>query len=106
MITNQDIAAAFKEAKKILAVDGEQARARDQDGAFVWQEYICHALENSHHPGFAAAQAVILARISPWSSLETWVITNVVEDPSSNDMQAYRHRWLDTLITEFENQGD
>jgi len=106
MITNQDIAAAFKEAKKILAVDGEQTRARDQDGAFVWQGYICHALEHSRHPGFAAARAVILERISPWSSLETWVMTNVVEDFTLGDMQAYRHRWLDALITEFENKGD
>jgi hypothetical protein len=106
MATNQNIAAAFKEAKKVLASNGEQTRAMKPDGTYVWEEYICHALYRSLQPGRIDAQEVILERISPWSSLQTWVSMNVVEDPSSDDMQAYRHRWLDALITEFENEGN
>jgi hypothetical protein len=108
MVTNQDIAAAFKEAKKILAVDEKQVRqvrALKLNGTHFLEEYICHALEHSNHKAYVSAQHVILSRIDPRVSLAAWVFDNVAENATIADMQAYRHRWIDALITEFESKG-
>ena len=104
----KEIAEIFRQAKKVLAKDRYDCGYR-VDGRTLCEEYICHAIERvgKFSDYRDPALAVIQARLGDVISLETWVIRNVpgVEYPVNKDeMQAYRHRWLDALIEEFSHE--
>ena len=107
---------AFKQAKQRLKPIGHAG-------------YICHALaealygrsvltvgagddwkkiRTTRKSGFKTAIKVITDRIGNDGPLETWLSSNGVEywKHKPDQMRAYRHRWLDALIAEFETKGD
>lgn len=99
----------LREAKKILAKDIYQL---DKG----YRRYICHAIE------FVCQSSKELIRhdadelrnfvaslIMPYASAATWLLTfaNVpLEDLTDENMQTYRHRWIDYLILHFEARGE
>lgn len=102
-IERKEIAEIFRQAKKVLAKDLSDLSYR-VNGRTQYEEYIYHAIEKVG--GFARypALAVIQARLGNVYSLETWVIRNIPGmyfPVDKNELQAYRHRWLDALIEEF-----
>lgn len=89
--------------------------------------YICHALfeaatgksiradysdwtevHKTRKPGFKTAIKTISSRIGSDNPLELWLQIRGIKHWNyvSEQMQAYRHRWLDALIAEFEAKGD
>lgn len=109
---------AFRKAKQLLQPIGTN-------------QFICHALyeaaySRSPHAvpceweqifttrksGYKTAIKTITKRIGNSSALEDWLAANDVsvyrykDDQRHDLMQAYRHRWLDALIAEFEAKGD
>lgn len=109
---------AFKQAKQCLRPIGrsqfichalaEAAFGRDACAAGSYWKKIYTTRES----GFNTAIKVITNRIgSRQKPLENWLydqgichhygITNYHQQ-----MEAYRHRWLDALIAEFESKGD
>ena len=100
----KEIAEIFRQAKKVLAKDRYDCSSYRVNGHAQYETYICHAIEKVG--GFARypALAVIQARLGNVYSLESWVIRNIpsIHFPvDADEMQAYRHRWLDALIEEF-----
>lgn len=97
MTTRHDIAAAFKQARPLIASEQER--------------FICVALTfGRFHPlksAGEAAEEIVMERIEHGSggyfTLDTWVTERVLHghQPSLKDMQAFRLRWLDSLIVEF-----
>lgn len=105
-VQNKEIAEVFRKAKIILAKNRAECLARGFDNKLIYQEYICHSILESCGPSVprVAALNVIKSRLGGYYSLETWVLRNIpnVGYPvNKDDMQAYRHRWLDALIEEF-----
>lgn len=103
---NKEIAKVFRKAKTILAKNKAECFARGFDNKLIYQEYICHSILESCGPSVprVAALNVVQSRLGGYYSLETWVLRNIpnVGYPvNKDDMQAYRHRWLDALIEEF-----
>ena len=104
-IDRQEIAEIFRQAKKVLAKNRSDCDYRFNGGS-PHEEFICHAIERVGRYSYYRdpALAVIQSRLGDVLSLESWVIRNV---PSAgypvdkDEMQAYRHRWLDALIEEF-----
>jgi len=108
---------AFKQAKQCLRPIGragfichalaEAAFGRDACAAgFNW-----HNIYRTRKSGFNTAIKVITDRIGSGAPLENWLLdAHGVEVWRVNDkhkqMEAYRHRWLDALIVEFEAKGD
>jgi hypothetical protein len=110
---------AFRKAKQLLAPNGLNT-------------YICHALAEAAYnkcptscddgwdwhviyttrkSGYKTAIKTIRERIGSDMALETWLERQGVniyryKARSPDLMQAYRHRWLDALIAEFEGKGD
>ena len=109
-MTNErkEIAEIFRQAKKVLAKDRYDCSSYRVNGHTQYETYICHAIGKV---GLFAryrdpALAVIHDRLDNVYSLETWVISNIPGmyfPVDKNEMQAYRHRWLDSLIEEFSN---
>jgi hypothetical protein len=106
----------FKRAKQCLKPIGKA-------------NYICHALAEAAYgrsvltvgtgvdwaeiyttrkSGFKTAIKVITDRIGSDAPLETWLLDNGIDywKQEPDQMRAYRHRWLDLLIAEFEAKGD
>lgn len=103
----------------------KQAKERLWDGQNKWTDgalYICHAIEDTapdlvfrsrRFAPYNRAKKIIQQRIHPEMSLDDWVRKNVKgswrtlnKHNSLEQMQAYRHRWLDALIKEYEAKGD
>ena len=107
---------AFKQAKQCLKPIGKA-------------NYICHALAEAAYgrsvltvgtgdgwkniyttskAGFKTAIKVITDRIGSDAPLESWMIANDIPywRYENDQMRAYRQRWLDALIAEFESKGD
>jgi len=110
---------AFRKAKQLLQPLGLNA-------------FICHALYEAAYNrgphavpceweqiyrtqkhGYKTAIKTVTERIGNHSALEDWLVANDVPvyrrystDQRNDLMQAYRHRWLDALIAEFEAKGD
>jgi len=98
MSTNKEIAEAFKRAVPILA------RNESECSWLNWNEYICHSLELSTPlAGAMAARNVIHTRLNGPGSVVTWLLKQGIpaEDLTKDNVQAYRHRWLQELIREF-----
>ena len=112
MATRKEICDAFKAAKALTAVDGEgcignEWNGRGNKGTY---EFICHALESLHDlPGSEAAQAIITERFKigvndSTAVIYSWLrrVADVNLDLLTDDnVQAYKHRWLDSVIKEF-----
>lgn len=104
----------FKQAKKYLW-DGEVGSMRMEHSP-----YICHAISDvgyiygrHYHTPYERAKRFIQFSIAPHYDLENWVRANVRgsykvlnKAGGAKQLQAYRHRWLDSLIEEFESKGD
>lgn len=100
---NSDIAEAFRAAKTKLAATRDEWRTGNK------HEFICHAIR-ANTPGGSAAIKIINDRLNCCGTVTSWVITYAPgakdlanEDPIGfdNEVQIYRHRWLDALIKEF-----
>lgn len=104
-VTNKDIAKCFKRAKVTLATD-----IRDHIINYK-TPYICHAIDDIYGMGSSIkddCKRIIQLRLGKHLSLERWLIGNKVVNsvPSLDEMQPYRHRWLDSLIEEFNSKAD
>ncbi len=67
------------------------------------QFYICLALDESKHPFYKAAQKVVAERLTGCGTLRGWLHREgyINDDNFSQDIQDYRHRWVQELIKEF-----
>lgn len=101
--TNAEIAEAFRAAKKRLARERNEWRMGQK------YEFICHALRHSTPAGNQATK-IVNARLDSCGTVTSWVITyapgakelaNTDPVKFDNEVQAFRHRWLDALIEEF-----
>lgn len=89
---------AFKAVKKYI-----------KDGRFT---YICGALAYAAARGEITwterdhAADIIQARLEPYTRLDRWVRSNVLDgvQPAEQDMRLYRLRWLDALSKEFKDE--
>ena len=105
---------AFKKAKQCLKPIGqaqyichalaEAAYDRSiMDCAFNWQ-----VIHTTRKAGFSTAIKVITDRIGSDKPVDSWLHKQGIPCWSYGPEQlvAYRHRWLDALIEEFEAKGD
>lgn len=99
----KDIGQAFKNAKSLLF-----------DGHSGGEEiFMCHAIRDGSadwlRPTAATirALAIIEHRLHPYATVEEWVGVNIpgadkdARNIPRKEIQAFRHRWLDSLIKEF-----
>ena len=114
MATREQICEAFKAAKKLTARNGNECGFGPLAVGRKY-EFICHALDAlaATYPGAMGAKAVINNRfgvekhqhlISPtvfvWLSEVGGIPMSLLTD---NNVQAYKHRWLDSVIKEFSS---
>jgi len=111
----------FKQAKQYLWDGDCDVYAAQVDV----QIYICHAIEevafkkkiydvdSRRNAPYKRAKLIIQQRIAPYYGLENWVLAHVEgshkvlnKAGGAKQLQAYRHRWLDALIQEFESLGE
>ena len=105
---------AFKQAKQRLYPNGcakyichalaEAAYDRSiMDCAFDWS-----VIRTTRKTGFSTAIKVITERIGSTIALECWLHEQGIDcgHHGPEQLVAYRHRWLDALIEEFEAKGD
>ena len=107
----------FKQAKQYLW-DGNRQTAYERSTS-----YICHAIDLASYASdwrkarweapYKRAKKIIHRRIDPCVDLEEWISDNVegayltiYKTEGIQQMQSYRHRWLDALIQEFESKGE
>jgi len=103
-VSNKEIAAVFKEAKKYLATSENDAQ--NVSKTF----YICIAINTvsdiNHRQWYSCSKAkdIIDERLDGEYTVGTWLKVNGFIKTTSNNinqLQKYRHRWLDSLIKEF-----
>jgi len=97
---------AFKAAKIYLATNSEEI-----DGAKPRrEEFICCSVDQAHFNGHISqesahrAEALIMNRIYPSVTACQWLAAELGVDMmhlEEDDVQQWRHRWLDSLIQEF-----
>lgn len=89
------IAAAFRAAKALLW---------NGRGQFKYPSMICAALWMTDSANANEAAHVIRMRLGNHLSVEDWLCANGIANRiDDREAQAYRHRWLDALIAEFED---
>ncbi len=111
----------FAAAKKILHGPGRGTWASNE-----YHDYICHAINTAEEqsanykgtydsPAFLYARRVIQDRLGGGGreggphTVDTYLreVVGVPEVQVTYDnVQAYRHRWLDALIVEYQQKGD
>ena len=74
-------------------------------------EFICNAIGqvvyNRQNPVRKALIGDIQEAISPSSSVTDWLdYRHGIRNQSYEDMQAYRHRWVDAMILDYQSKGD
>lgn len=112
------VSEVFKQAKQYLW-DGEVGCMRVE-----YSPYICHAIDaaadargippySRRDAPYRRAKAIIQQRIAPEYALGDWLCKKVKRSGKvingrggAQQMQAYRQRWLDALIKEFESLGE
>jgi len=102
-ISNKEIAAVFKEAKQYLATS--ESDAKNLSKTF----YICLAITQvsdvNHRQWYSCSKAknIIDERLDGEYTVGTWLKVNgfIKNTTNINQLQKYRHRWLDSLIKEF-----
>ena len=84
----------------------------------VMRVYICDSIRKAYYDeritqkAMSTATALIMGRLGPHASVGRWLEANVGyrvnqgHNAYHKQVQAYRHRWLDALIKEFEKKGD
>jgi len=101
--SRKEIAAAFVDAKAVLAKN--RAEINDED----YYEFICHALGKCWNTLAAEDAAHIIKtrfKLTSYGTIYAWlddvagVDVNLLTD---DNVQAYKHRWLDSVIKEFSN---
>lgn len=100
MTTNREISEAFKQARQFVDTRSTS--------------YICIALKRcdirgiTHEDVVVNARKIIQARMGNFYTLEDWLVVNVSDFDWDNavKIQATRHAWLDSLIEEFDVDGD
>lgn len=104
MATHKEIAEAFNAAKDITALNGAGCSSGEWQGlgASGRHEFICHALDKVGTPGAKEAQGIIRDRFG-LGTIYGWlrnygISTSLLTD---DNVQAYKHRWLDSVIKEF-----
>ncbi len=107
---------AFKQAKQRLRPLGPtqficHALAEAAYGRSVMvADFDLHVIHKTQKAGFKTAIKTITDRIGGEGTLEVWLGAQGIYIWDLSDireqMQAYRHRWLDALIAEFEAKGD
>lgn len=72
---------------------------------FDWQ-----VIHTTRKPGFKTAIKTITDRMGGDGTLDAWLSQQGIDIWSLDDyreqMEAYRNRWIDALIVEFEAKGD
>jgi hypothetical protein len=103
-VSNKEIASVFKEAKKYLATS--ESDAENVSKTF----YICVAITNvsdiNHRQWYSCSKAkkIIDERLDGYFTVGIWLKVNgFIKNTNTNinQLQKYRHRWLDSLIKEF-----
>lgn len=108
----KDIGQAFKNAKFMLWDGYSTVFDGYSSGPTV---FICHAIQDgnqlNHWPGTSDAAmkaiSIIEHRLHPYTTVDTWVGANIpgadkyAKNIPREEIQAFRHRWLDSLIKEF-----
>jgi hypothetical protein len=99
--SNKQIAVIFKEAKKYLALNCSDSK----------YSYICMAIDevavkdSKQWENCVRAKFIISERLNGKYTVREWLIANGFrtsdDEIHSDQMQKYRHRWLDSLIKEF-----
>lgn len=105
MSNRKQIARAFRLAKERILLPNDPLM---EDGK---HEFICNAIDALCQDGKIPdkdAANIVQHRIWPHTTLNSWVVHNVLGGDWSNcryrNMQEYRHRWLDELIREFSTE--
>jgi hypothetical protein len=106
MATRKQIGEAFKAAKELTARNGQECyyTPNQRDRKY---EFICHALDvlQLAYPGAIGAKAVINDRFMVAApTIFVWLadVGGVpVSQLTDDNVQAYKHRWLDSVIKEF-----
>lgn len=102
MTDRKALSLVFRRARLYLARNEEHLRYQDK--------YICHAIDSVRGANSSirkAAQDIIADRIAPFHCMENWLIykANVIYKNDLANMgdqiQEFRHRWLDDLAHEF-----
>jgi hypothetical protein len=104
MATRREICEAFTIAKRLTARNREECT-----WGFQRYEFICHALKKlGHLPGADAAIKIIQERFKTDDSLSTTIYAWLYDVAgvrsgllTDDNVQAYKHRWLDSVIKEF-----
>jgi hypothetical protein len=108
---------AFKQAKQHLIPTGRcvficHALAEAAyDRSIMAADFDWHVVLTTKKPGFKTAIKTITDRIgNEGGTLDVWLNRQGIPVWEMHDrreqLQAYRHRWLDALIAEFESKGD
>lgn len=117
--------------KKVNTTSGALRRAKGYlwDGTGGWdnykfdlykQVYICDSIRRAYRAGEITQKAMyttvklVMSRLAPEVSVGSWLHFNVgykIKYGNKNNayhrqVQAYRHRWVDALIKEYEAKGD
>jgi hypothetical protein len=103
-VSNKEIAAVFKEAKKYLATSKGDNKTT----------YICIAINEVSDTKYRLFNSCVCARsiinerlgesftVGSWLAHNGFITNNDFNDRKyQNQLQKYRHRWLDSLIEEF-----
>ena len=105
-VSNKQIADVFRAAKKHLYMPGSRCRG---DAS----RYICIAIYDSYYGSgpvpsiYWKAKNIVMQRLSRCISVHTY-LREVVKVPekllTDKNIQTFRHRWLDSLIEEFDKK--
>jgi hypothetical protein len=80
------------------------------DRSIMAADFDWHVVLTTQKSGFKTAIKTITNRIGSDSPVDVWLNRQGIPVWEMHDhreqMQAYRHRWLDALIAEFESKGD
>lgn len=101
MATRKEISEAFIAAKKLTARNRRESLFAKSKKRY---EFICHALAATNLPGAEAAAKIIRVRFaSRHSTIYSWLSEQGISIYllSDDNVQAYKHRWLDSVIKEF-----
>jgi hypothetical protein len=99
-VSNKEIAAVFKEAKKYLSLNGSGSK-------YI---YICMAInevavkDSTQWVKYRRAKEIIDERLGGACTVVSWLQKNNLikkDNVDYDQVQQYRHRWLDSLIKEF-----
>lgn len=101
---HKSIAKALRAAKKNLRTGQPTVRLSAK------MNHICFALDEAasndqcSYDDAELARQLIMSRLHPWHTVKQWLDREVGVPPehlTNEQVQVYRHRWVDSLIKEF-----